>query len=80
MPKVKLNTDRGVDERREILYDRYGGYMSVANVMHELGVTRPTAMKFLAGIPTYSPTGKKLYDVGDVARKIEGSRTPGVMA
>ncbi len=76
MPRVLLNTDRAIRERRNVLYERYGGYMTTANVMKELGVSRVTAMKFTAGLPSYSPTGKKVYDIMDVARKIEAGRTP----
>lgn len=58
----------------QALYDRYGGYMTVADTMKELGATRPTAMKFLATLPSYSPTGKRAYRIEDVARKIVSSR------
>lgn len=76
MPRVLLNTDRAIRDRRDVLYERYGGYMTTANVMKELGVSRVTAMKFTASLPSYSPTGKKVYDIMDVARKIEAGRTP----
>lgn len=76
MPKVLLNTDRAVSNRRDVLYERYGGFMTTANIMSELGVSRVTAMKFTADLPSYSPTGKKVYDIMDVARKIEAGRTP----
>lgn len=57
------------------MYERYGGYMTAANVMKELGVSRNTAIKFLSDLPSYSPTGKRVWDISDIARKIEGSRT-----
>ena len=77
MPKVKLNTNERVRERQRTLYERYGGYMTTANVMVELGnVSRPTAMKFLSDIPSYAPTGKKVYDIADIAGKLEESRVP----
>ena len=76
MPRVSLNTDSALRERKRILYDRYGGYMTVANVMKELGVSRMTAMKFTADLPSYAPTGKKVYDIMDVARKLESGRKP----
>jgi len=50
--------------------------MTTANVMKELGVSRGTAMKFTADLPSYSPTGKKMFDITDVARKLESGRTP----
>jgi len=71
---VKLNTDRAVSDRRSVLYERYGGFMTTANVMSELGVSRATAMKFTADLPSYSPTGKKVYDILDVAKKLEATR------
>ena len=74
MPRVLLNTDRAIYERRKILYERYGGFMTTANVMKELGVSRGTAMKFTADLPSYSPTGKKCYDIMDIARKLEATR------
>lgn len=76
MPRVSLNTDRAVSERRDVLYERYGGFMTTANIMSELGVSRVTAMKFTADLPSYSPVGRKVYDILDVARKIEAGRTP----
>lgn len=74
MPRVKLNQDAAERKRRDILYGRYGGFMSIANLMSELGVSRNTAVKFADGLPFYTPTGRRLYAVEDVARKIEGSR------
>lgn len=76
MPKTNLGRDPNVKSRRDVLYGRYGGYMTVSSVMKELGVTRPTAMKFLSDLPSYAPTGRKLYDISDIAAKIEGSRIP----
>ena len=76
MPRVLLNTDRAIRDRRDVLYERYGGFMTTANIMSELGVSRVTAMKFTADLPSYSPTGKRVYDIHDVARKIEAGRTP----
>lgn len=49
--------------------------MTVADTMKELGASRPTAMKFLATLPSYSPTGKKVYAIGDVAKKIADRRS-----
>lgn len=75
MPRTNLGNNSSIAARRRLLYSRYGGYMTTANVMKELGgVSRPTAMKFLADLPVYSPTGKKVYDIMDVAAKIERSR------
>lgn len=71
-----MNTSREISDRRNILYERYGGWMTTANVMKELGVSRVTAMKFLSDLPAYSPTGKKCYDILDVARKLESGRMP----
>ena len=75
MPRVKLNTDRAVSDRRSVLYERYGGFMTTADIMKELGVSRVTAMKFTSDLTPYSPTGKKVYDITDVATKLEASRT-----
>ena len=76
MPRVNLNADQLVTKRRQLLYERYGGFMTVANIMSELGVSRNTARKFAATLPTYSPTGKSVYDITDVAKKLESTRTP----
>ena len=76
MPRVSWNGDRAVSDRRKLLYERYGGYMTTANIMKELGVSRATAMKFCATLPSYSPTGKKCYDIMDVAKKLEAGRMP----
>ena len=50
--------------------------MTIQNVMAELGVSRNTAKKFAATLPSYSLTGKPVYDINDVAMKIETTRTP----
>lgn len=76
MPRVNLNVSTSLKDRRKTLYERYGGYMTIQNIMSELGVSRNTAKKFAATLPTYSPTGKRVYDISDVARKIEASYRP----
>lgn len=75
MPRVNLN-NQSIANRKQLLYTRYGGYMTIRNIMSELGVSRNTAKKFAATLPAYSPTGKPVYDIMDVARKIESTRTP----
>ena len=76
MPRVSLNTDSALRERKRILYERYGGFMTTANIMKELGVSRTTAMKFTSGLTAYLFRGRRLYDVRDVAAKIESGRIP----
>lgn len=76
MPRVSLGSNRAIQDRKSILYDRYGGFMTIQNVMAELGVSRNTAKKFAATLPSYALTGKPVYDVNDVATKIEATRTP----
>lgn len=76
MPRVSLGSNRAIQDRKSILYDRYGGFMTIQNVMAELGVSRNTAKKFAATLPSYSLTGKPVYDINDVAQKIEATRTP----
>lgn len=75
MPRVNLNNKLTTD-RRQLLYDRYGGYMTIQNIMSELGVSRNTAKKFAATLPSYSPTGRTVYDIMDVAKKLESTRRP----
>lgn len=75
MPRVLLNRSREISDRQKILYERYGGFMTTADIMRELGVSRMTAMKFTNGLTSYSPTGKKCYDIRDVAAKLEATRT-----
>ena len=72
MPRVLLNTN--IRDRKRTLYERYGGFMTIADIMKELGVSRMTAVKFTNGLTSYSPTGKKVYDIHDVATKLEESR------
>lgn len=76
MPRVSLGSNRAVQDRKSILYDRYGGFMTIQNVMAQLGVSRNTAKKFAATLPSFSPTGKPVYDINDVAMKIEATRIP----
>ena len=75
MPRVSVGRSREI-LREKILYERYGGYMTVASVMAELGCSRPTAMKFLAEIPSYNLTGKRMFDIKDIAQKIESCHVP----
>ena len=74
MPKVNLNKSVELRDREKVLYDRYGGFMSVANIMKELGVSRNTALKFVSRLPSHSPTGVKRYDIQTVAKAIEATR------
>ena len=74
MPRVLLNRSREISDRQKILYERYGGWMTTTDIMKELGVSRNTAVKFTSGLTSYSPTGKKVYDIRDVATKLEGTR------
>lgn len=76
MPRVSLNSDRAIRERQQILYDRYGGFMTTADVMKELGVSRMTAMKFEADLPSYNWAGHRVFDIRDVAKKLEEGRRP----
>ncbi len=76
MAKVSLNRNLAVVARQKLLYSRYGGFMTVANLMRELGCSRNTAVKFAASLPSHLLTGRRLYDISDVAMKIESARTP----
>ena len=76
MPRVSLGKSQEIERREKILYERYGGYMTVASVMAELGCSRPTAMKFLSEIPSYNLTGKRMFDIKDIAVRIESCRIP----
>lgn len=75
MPRVLLNQSREISDRQKVLYERYGGWMTTADIMKELGVSRNTAVKFTNGLTSYSPTGKKVYDIRDVATKLEGTKS-----
>ena len=73
MPRIR--GDPAVESRKRDLRERYGGFMTMTDVLHELGIgSRTTAAKVLKGIPAYAPTGRKVYDVADIAKLIEGSR------
>ena len=76
MPRVSLNKPNNIKDRERVLYERYGGFMTVANLMKELGVSRNTALRFAARLPTRRPTGVRRYDVRDVAALIESTYTP----
>lgn len=76
MPKVTLNKSNAIKDRESILYERYGGFMTIANIMKELGVSRNTALRFASKLPSHRPTGARRYDIRDVARLIESTRYP----
>ena len=73
MPRIR--GDPAVESRKRDLRERYGGFMTVTDILHEMGIgSRTTAAKALKGIPAYAPTGRKVYDVADIAKLIEESR------
>ena len=74
MPRVNLNKNAEERDREKLLYDRYGGFMTISNLMKELGVSRNTALKFASQLPSHSPTGVKRYDIRSVAKAIEATR------
>lgn len=76
MPKIRSH-DPAIENRKRDLRDRYGGFMRLTDVAKELGCkSRTTAIKAVSGIPSYAPTGAKVYDVADIATLIERSRVP----
>ena len=78
MPRMRCR-DPGVEERKADLRKRYGGFMSLEDIGTEIGCrSRTTVMKTVRTIPAYTMTGKKRYDVADVAALIERSRVPAV--
>ena len=74
MPRVNLNMNAAVKDRQKLLYDRYGGFMTISEIMKELGVSRNTAIRFATQLPCLYPTGVRRYDIRDVARAIESTR------
>ena len=78
MPRVNLGKSPELRAREAALREQYGGFMNLANLAKEFGVTRCTAGKIAKSIPSYG-FGKTLrYDVRDVAKLIEDSRNPAV--
>lgn len=77
MPRVNLGKSPELRQRENELRERYGGFMSLTDISHEFGFKcRQSALKAVNDIPAYTMTGKKLYDIRDVAKLIEGSRAP----
>ena len=74
MPRVSLNKSDAVKDRQKLLYDRYGGFMTIAEIMKELGVSRNTAVRFASNLPCLYPTGVRRFDIRDVAKAIEATR------
>lgn len=74
MPRISLNKSPAVKDREKLLYDRYGGFMTIAEIMKELGVSRNTAIRFATQLPCLYPTGVRRYDIRDVAQAIESTR------
>ena len=74
MPRVRtIRTDSALERG---LRSRYGGFMTVADVMREIGCCRMTAQKFMADVDSFMICGKKHYQTSDFARKVEESRVP----
>ena len=74
MPRANLNVNSALKDRQKLLYDRYGGFMTIAEIMKELGVSRNTAIRFAEPLPCLYPTGVRRYDIRDVAKAIEATR------
>ena len=77
MPRVNIGKSPELRAREKDLRSRYGGFMNLSEVTRELGCrSRTTAEKAVKSIPHYIMTGKKMYDITDIARLIEDSRVP----
>lgn len=76
MPRLRKPVPSGLEKRNEELRARYGGYMTIADVMQEIGCSRPTAKKYMEGVDSFSICGKVHYQTVDFAKRIEESRTP----
>ena len=75
MPRVNIGKSPELRARETDLRSRYGGFMNLTEVCRELGCrSRTTAEKAVKAIPHYLMTGKKMYDIRDIARMIEESR------
>lgn len=76
MPKLRSHNPL-IEARKQELRREYGGFMTLADICTEFGCkSRETAQKAVQTIPSFTMTGKKVYDVADVAKLIEGSRVP----
>ena len=77
MPRIR-SCDPRIEARKQDLRNRYGGFMTLTDIAGEFGCkSRNTARKAVAHLPSYSPTGAKVYDVADIAKLIEESRQCG---
>ena len=76
MPKLTIH-DQAVKRRKEDLRRQYGGFITLTDISRELGCRNyRTVIKAVGSLPSYMMTGKKLYDIADVAMMIESSRVP----
>ena len=73
---MNLGKSPELKNREALLRGRYGGFMTVQNLMTELGVSHPVARRIAEEFPSFNMTGKPRYDIRDVAAYIERSRTP----
>ena len=76
MPRLRKPIPKEVEEANGELRARYGGYMTISDVMKEIGCSRPTAKKFMTGVDSFSICGKTHYQTVDFAKKIESCRIP----
>ena len=76
MPRIRKAVPAACSERERELRSRYGGYMTVTDVMREIGCCRMTAQKFMSDVDGFMVCGKKHYQTADFARKIEECRVP----
>lgn len=64
-----------VQEKQRVLYNRYGGMMTVQDVARELGTGRGAAKEWLEGRVKGCPIGKRVkYETDQVARAIVAVR------
>lgn len=76
MPRLRKPTPQNCGDAVSELRSRYGGYMSTADVMREIGCCRKTANKFMEDVDCFMICGTKHYQTVDFAKKMEACRVP----
>lgn len=70
MPRTNIGIPQRAREIENDLRGRYGGMLTLAQITRELGVSKPSALRWVEDVKAVIVNDRKKYPVANVARKI----------
>jgi hypothetical protein len=70
MPRVNIGIPQKQKELEEELRERYGGYLTQANLQQELGLKRTAVFYWVSDLEYTTINGMRKFRAKDVARKL----------